>query len=417
MCRAFVQSAANRAPVYDLLDWLRFYCERMEANDWAGYLWTRHNEHHIVISRILLALDVRWLGGQGTAFALFGTLMLVGMAATISSIISRSGGPPGFRLTVLSIAIMLLLPTYIATTISTPAMGVFLHTAAFALFALLLLDGVAKNPRFSQLRRLSAIAAGCLAGFGVSGGLLIWPVMAWLAWRGSLEKFWIAAIIVGGACFAFIYVREVPSLRASGIGADHVQASLDYVIRFLGLPWSHMHQLLWPARALGLLVLSVGTYLVVKDFVTGPQITREQRIGLALVIFALLIALAAGLARSDFAPEREMPVRYAIFVVLAHVGFLLYFLPLLQRLWHSGAQRRIQILAIVLAGIFLGQQLITGLLLKREAARYNGAWAAFVRGEWTPEMAHYVYPNPERARNTLIYLRTHSVRWTQLWAD
>jgi hypothetical protein len=65
----FIEKASIRVPVYDLLDWLRFYSEQMQANDWLAYLWAPHNEHRIVFSRILLVIDERWLGGQGMAFA------------------------------------------------------------------------------------------------------------------------------------------------------------------------------------------------------------------------------------------------------------------------------------------------------------------------------------------------------------
>jgi hypothetical protein len=43
----FVERASIRVPVYDLLDWLQFYGDRSQANDWFGYLWTPHNEHRI----------------------------------------------------------------------------------------------------------------------------------------------------------------------------------------------------------------------------------------------------------------------------------------------------------------------------------------------------------------------------------
>ena len=58
----FVEKASIRVPVYDLLDWLQSYGERSKDGNWLDYLWTPHNEHRMVFSRILLALDVKWLG-------------------------------------------------------------------------------------------------------------------------------------------------------------------------------------------------------------------------------------------------------------------------------------------------------------------------------------------------------------------
>jgi hypothetical protein len=407
----FVERAPIRVPVYDLLDWLRFYSERMEAHDWLGYLWTPHNEHRIVISRILLLIDARFLDGQGSAFALFSALLLAGIVAAVSMLVLSGAGLTRFRLVTLSFALMLSLPACIATTISMPAMGVFLHTSAFALFSLLLIDA---EPGY--VRRFAAIVTACIASFGVSGGLLIWPVMAWLSWRRSQGIFSVV-LIACGVCFGVFYLHGAPSPHTSAIGVAQSLDVLEYVIRFLGLPWSHMHALVWPSRAVGLTLLLAGSYLVVRDTLARPKIMRMQRIGLALLLFVLLIAFAAGAARSGIATDREMPIRYAAFVGLAHLGLLLYLLPGLQRLWNGAAQPWLQAMAVGIAGALFAQQLAAGLSLEQEAARYNDAWAQFLQGEWTQDMTHYVYPDAGRARETLAYLRKHSVQWTGLSPD
>jgi hypothetical protein len=70
-----VEKTSIRVPVVDLLDWLQFYGERSKDN-WLGYLWTPHNEHRMIFSRILLAIDVEWFGDQGEAFAVSGFVLL-----------------------------------------------------------------------------------------------------------------------------------------------------------------------------------------------------------------------------------------------------------------------------------------------------------------------------------------------------
>ncbi len=165
----FVERASIRVPVYDLLDWLQFYGNRLQANDWFGYLWTPHNEHRIAWSRILLAIDVGWFGGGGTSFALFGLFLLIAMAASVSWEILKSDFSISCKATAIPIAILLLTPANTVVMIGMPAMGVFLHTSAFGLFSLLLLDGAGEQGRFSNYRRAAAIVAACLAAFGVSG--------------------------------------------------------------------------------------------------------------------------------------------------------------------------------------------------------------------------------------------------------
>lgn len=181
-----VERASIRIPVMDTLDWFQLYGHRLQAGDWSGYLWTPYNEHRQIWSRILLAIDIRWFDGNGTAFAAFGLLLLIAMIATICQEIVKSDCPTSLKATAIPIAILLLMPADTVVMIGMPIMGVFLYTSTFAVFSLVLLDGAAEQGRFSNYRRMAAIVAACLAAFGVSAGLLIWPVLIWTAWKGGL---------------------------------------------------------------------------------------------------------------------------------------------------------------------------------------------------------------------------------------
>ena len=402
----FVEKASIRVPVYDLLDWLQFYDDRMQTNDWFGYLWSPHNEHRLVLSRILLAIDVRWFDSGGTAFAIFGLVLLMAMAASLSWEILKSDLSRSWKAAVIPFAILLLMPADTVVMIGMPALGIYLHTSAFAVFSLVLLDGVAEQGRFSDYRRGAAIIAGCLTSFGVSGGLLIWLVLMWLAWRGNLGWRWIAGVACVGSLFIAVYLWGLPlSTMPTSFNVGHLVEMFDYAIRFLGLPWSHMHQLVWPARLLGFGMLCLGAGLLIHGSFAAGSLTRLQRIGLALILFVFLLAAAAALARVDVAKDREMPVRYGMFVVLAHVGILLYALPFLQRVWHGRHQRSLQWLTLGIAVTLVGQQIVIGRFAVQEASRYNQAWSHFVAGDWTPDMLHYVYPDRERAREGLAHLR------------
>jgi hypothetical protein len=402
----FVERASIRVPVYDLLDMLQFYADRLQANDWVGYLWTPHNEHRIVWGRLLLAIDVKWFGGAGTPFALFGFFLLIAMIILVSYEILKSNFFILWKATAVPIAIILLTPASTVDMIGMPAMGGLLYTPAFALFAVLLLDGANEQGRFSTYRRIAAIGAACLAAFGISGGLLIWPVLMWSAWRGVLGWGWIATIACAGGLFSTLYVWGMPSSTiAISFDMGHLVRTLDYAIRLLGLPWSHMPQLVWPARLIGAGLGCVGGVLLINDCRLACCTTRLKRVGLALVLFTFLVAAAVAIARVDIATDREMPIRYAMLIVLAHVGLLLYSLAFLERVWHGAFRRSIQGLTLVVSVALVVQQIVIGRFAVQEADRYKDAWSRFVAGEWTPDMLHYVYPDRNHAKEGLAYLR------------
>jgi hypothetical protein len=47
---------------------------------------------------------------------------------------------------------------------------------------------------------------------------------------------------------------------------------------------------------------------------------RLQRIGAALILFMLSVAVAASIARLGVTPDREMAIRYSIFVAAGQIG-------------------------------------------------------------------------------------------------
>jgi hypothetical protein len=385
---------------------LQFYADRSQAHDWLGYLWTPHNEHRIVWGRLLLVIDVKWFGGGGTPFAVFGLFLLIAMVILVSSEILKSNFSTAWKATAISIAVMLLTPASTVDMIGMPPMGGLLYTPAFALFSVLLLDGANEQGRFSTYRRTAAIGAACLAAFGISAGLLVWPVLMWSAWRGGLGWRWIATIACVGGLFITLYLWGVPPSRISiSFDIDHLVRTLDYAIRFLGLPWSHMPQLVWPARLIGAGIGCVGGILLIHDNLSVCRPTRLKRVGLALVLFAFLTAAIVAIARVDVATDREMPIRYRMLVVLTHVGLLLYSLAFLERVWYGAFRRPIRGLTLAVFATLIVQQIVVGRFAVQEAGRYNEAWSRFVAGDWTPDMLHYVYPDRNRAKESLAYLR------------
>jgi len=406
----FVVRAKIWIPVSDTIDWILSYGYRLQAGDWVGYLWAPFNEHRIVWSRILIAIDVTWFDGPGPAFAFFGLLLVIAMVATVCWEIQKSDFSNSLKATAIPIAILLLLPANTVVNIGMPIYCGFMHTAVFALFSLVLLDGAAEQGPFSNYRRAAAIAAACLAAFGVSGGLLIWPVLIWSAWKGGLRWNWIAVIACIGGIFCALYVHGLHSSYADlSFNLAALVKDLDYAIRFLGLPWSHAHQLVWPARLVGGGILCLGGFFLIKDSLSGDVTPRLERFGLALVLFTLLLAAAAAFARSDFGEDRETPIRYGELLVLAHVGLLLCSLGFLQRVWCGAYRRSFQWLALGISIALLGQQIVAGRLAVKEADQYKESWSRFVAGDWTPEMPHYVYWDRDEARAKLAYFRTMQI--------
>jgi hypothetical protein len=389
----FVAATAVHAPVYDYLDWVRAYLDALQSGDWTAYLWAPHSEHRIVISRILVAADIRWLNASHLAFTATGLLLLAGLVAAIARLVVASTFDVQTRIIALAALLFLLLPSTIATMCSMPANQVFLHQAGFAAFAIML----AERPSPGYV--IAANIAACLAALGGAGGLLVWPVLAILAGTSRRGAIGVAVHVVVGSIFAALYLPGLPHAPLQlSLEPARLLALADYFIRFFGLPWSHASHLVWPARLIGVTVLCAAGLSLIRR---SDSELATSRIGKAMILYALLLGAAATLARSSIATDREMPIRYVLFVALMHVGILLAALPLLAKWLAPGRDVRWQYAAAAASFVLLTQQALAGHAAIAETERYRSAWARFSTGAWSPDMNHYIYPDQARALSGL----------------
>ena len=386
-----------RVPVYDLLGFIQHYADFWLRGDWWGYLWVPHNEHRLIFTRLLLLVDIDWFDGNTVPFIVFGLLCLGAMIIVIAGEIMAAALPAGLRVTLVLIVLLLLATSYIVVDCTMPALGQYIHTAAFAVFALALLDGAGEGGRHADRRRVLALLAGMAAAFGIAGGLIIWPVLLWAAWRGGLGRVWLIAVTAVGIAFIAVYVLGLRTHAAVGsLEPLRVARMLDYSIRFLGLPWSHAGAFVWFGRVVGAVILLAGLFFLLTRGLLGRPGSRLERIALGMLLFGFLMAALAGAGRVDIAVDREMPVRYSIFTAMAQVGLLILLAPWLARLW-SGRRRLLQICVIAAAVLMLAQQVVAGRAGAQVAAQYTEAYRQFAAGLWTPAMVQFVHPDRKLA--------------------
>lgn len=403
---AFVYTTLVRVPVWDLLDWVVFYLQNGRTGDWWSYLWLPIGEHRIPISRLLLAADIEIFRGSGVPFLIFGALSQLAIVGVLFREVRLSSLPTDLRLMATAAVVFAFAASHLAILVSMAAMGLFLYTSLFVILAITFLDGENEGCR-PTLRRSLAILCATFAPFGVSGGLLVWPVLLWAAWRGNLELKWLVLIVLVGTAEWIIYLSGVSMTHT--ISAAEFVNMLDYALRLLGLPWSHAPSLVWFGRLAGLVSFGVGSWLLValSSHTSTPR--RLQRIGAALILFMFLIAAASGVARSGVAPDREMPIRYSIFVAMGQVGMLFAASGYLKYFYRHFAGLAVRSLVILAAVILLVQQVASGIAATAVTQKYVSLWELFRSGRWTAEMGSYVYPSQARAEFALQLLRKENL--------
>ncbi|HEY8336722.1 MAG TPA: hypothetical protein VIQ05_23260 [Tardiphaga sp.] len=395
----FIWDTAGQMSGYDFLDWIMQYGDG--PGDWPAYLWAPHNEHRIAADRLLIGIDIGLFRGTGLPFVIVRTILLLAMVSGIARQIWRSNIAPPFRTIAIALLVFTLLPANLVVMCSMPLMGGFVHSTTFAVFALLLWDND------SRLRQVAALIAALVAGFGVAGGLFVWPVLVFFAWRSGARSVQITLLAIAGVAMWAVYLRGLlPHDGLLSLAPSRLLAMLDFVVRFLGLPWSHATALVWPGRVIGVAVAATGCWLVVSDAFSGRVKPSFERVGLGMIQFALLVAAAAAVARWNMAPDREIPIRYGMIVALADAGILLASLRWLGRVLEGRRAAAAKAAIMLIATGLLVQQVLVGRAAVAEVGRYRDAWSRFSAGQWTPDMMHYVYPDRARAEQTLQFLKS-----------
>lgn len=396
-------------PFWDMLSWIDdALCVPGQAGALA-YLWKPHNDHHLVLARILAAIDVPLFQGRGVAFVAAATAATVATAWLIHAEFRRGAGPdPALRASAW-LGPMLLLTAAASVDCSVPINAVYPLALLFTVAALALFDGEAERTRATGARRAAALAAAVLASLGNAVGLVAWPALLWSAWQGRASRRWLAAIALLAAGYGLFYTAGLPQGGTGGtahlFAPAHLLKMLDYLLAYLGLPLSRAPELGPAARVLGAVLLLAGTAAVVRDAATARPKVRLHRLGTSLVLVALGSALLAAAGRVDLEPEVKVPVRYAILVAPLHIGLLALALS-----WRGAAgtpRRQAGLLggAAGLAAALLVLQVLGG----RSAVAASDAISATLRryndGAREPGMERVVFPDLAEAGRITAALR------------
>ncbi len=359
--------------------------------------------------RLLTIATLQWPGGSVMPFILFGIVCFVVMIGGLVLEVMAAELPSAPRIAVAFMVVLLLATSFSAIDSATPMFGNFLHTCVFAVLALILWDGPGEKQRHGTARRVGALIAGVVASFGVNGGMLVLPVLVWTAWRGGFGWRWtVAALVVMAALPAVYFPTEKSMPLVTTFDGQTLLRICDYILRFFGLPWSHSPALVNAGRLIGLATILGGVFVIFRFSVIGRPRSRLERIAVGLLLFIFLLSGAITIGRLNTAPEREMPIRYAMFTSLAQVGLLLAAAPWLCRLWIGFRRPVVQVAALAVALLLLVQQVLGGQAGARVVEQYTAAYRAYESGNASGEQNRIV-GTPVNVDRALDFIHAHGL--------
>ena len=397
-------------PYWDMYSHVLRYLQFREDGALLAYLWEPHVQHRHVWMRLLTAFDIEVFGGVAYPIIAASAACLVG-AAWLLWRETQAIAPPGLRRATGAFVVMLVLTTVGAVDSATPINAIYPQALFFLVLALVLFDGdkEATGRRRIHARRATALLAACGAAFANAAALAVWPILIWMAWRVRAGRVWMTALVAAAVAFIALYLYGLPldpprsagASEAAGGSIPRLLRMADYLVAYLGLPWTRAAALSSVGRLVGVALLAAGAWAVLRHAPMRPLDGRMNRIAVALVLFSLMSALLAAVGRVDVDPEVRVPVRYSVFLTPLHVGLLWLACPFLERQWSiPGRRAAVQPLMIAAGLVLLAQQAASGQAAVATTDAMRDTIERFIAGETEPGMATVVFDDLEQARRS-----------------
>jgi len=300
----------------------------------------------------------------------------------------------GLRLPGTILVLMLVLSTSNAVDLSVPANTPYVHTLLFAVLTILLAERPGEGLRTVDGRRIAALACACGAAFSNAVGFVLWPALAFLAWRGGKpERSWLVTILATGGAFATLYVwGQVSNGGERALSIASLVKSADYFLAYLGLPWSRAYGL--GGRMVGATLFGLALIALLRK--GGAGSTRAERVALGLILFSLGTAVLAALGRRDIAEAVVVPGRYNLLVAPLKIGLVMLALPSLERMW-TVRPRVVEALLLAFFAFYLFKQVAIGEVIAERQRAVREAITQFRAGVRTEQMTLIIHPDLDRA--------------------
>ncbi len=411
----YVRETMIGQPYWDMFSIITRYLQfQRDGNLWS-YLWEPHVQHRQVWMRLLTAFDATVFSGVAYPFVIAAVACQLTTAWLLWRAV-RKNVPGEAGVWAGCLVVMLVLTAVAAVDCALPMNGIYPQTVMFAVGAVLLFDSSdartagassgttgGATPGTTQVRRVLAVLAAIGAAFGNAAALSLWPILLWLAWRTRAGRGWVVALAVVGTAFGAVYLRGIPVAALDDASATSAASGVlrmaDYLVTYMGLPWTRSAALAVVGKGIGALLLIVSVVSCVWWGVVRPATSRLDRIGLSLVALAVATAVLAVAGRSGVDADLRVPVRYSVFVALMHVGLLCVLGPRLLAWCRTAQARRLVYCgAVAVAVMLVAQQVVSGRAAVATTQSMRATLQRFAAGEETDDMRAVVYIDLAQAR-------------------
>jgi len=393
-------------PYWDMWDGYLGFAERINEGDWSVW-WSQHNEHRILLARLLFWMDLEWFNGTNI-FLFIVNFLLPGVSAFVFWRMLRDttqtpAPTAGEKFLGLFIVALLFLWCQ-KENLTWAFQSQFFLVQLLPLCALYWLHKSTGDHRRSSFS--IAVGFGVASVGTMANGLLALPLMTLYALitRQRAIRIGVLAFLSIAAWYIYFHNYQAPAQHSSFIPELrlHPFVLMAYPFVYLGSPFSYF----FGATLSGKLVAFVaGLILIGCSAWVGIRILRapqQNTLRLALLTFVLYIVASACVTaggRLLFGVGQALSSRYTTPALMAWAALLVLYAPSLLTA-HGIRETRIVQLSFASLLLLMVAMQISAVLQSHEEELFEGKIAALaleLQVRDLPQIAH-IFPYQEVLR-------------------
>ena len=406
---ALIGGAIGYSPVpyWDMWGGTLHFVQRFDE-DPVRHLFAQHNEHRIVLSRLLFLIDYHLFGGTSLFLVICNYLFAAAIWAVFTRcLLSLNADEPGQDRWVLVAILGAWLFLWAQKVNFTWAFqSQFFLAQLIPLLAFLSLSRAAFHPKLWSRWFMGALILGGLSPLTMANGLFVFPIMFLGAVLLRMPRIQIGIVVICASVATSLYLSDYGAPTAHGSALETLVAqpiaALRYAFTYLGNPGVYIAGSSSLARYAstfaGLCLAAITLALTIQSISRRPA--TPVFIGLLLfIIFVGAGAFATAAGRVSFGIESAFSSRYTTPVLMAWAALFCIASPHLLRWHHSGSRTPYLAFgaAIVALCILMGSQARALTPMHALKLPKQGAALALGMGIGDDTLVSLVHPNTDRA--------------------
>lgn len=343
-------------PIYDAWAAVIFYA-RLAENDWSAW-WEHHNEHRIILTRLLFWLEFKLWQGSGIFLIICNYGLLLASYGGFYQYLQQRIPLPEQQLSRRCLAAFIFSLVFAwmqQDNILWNFQSQFFLVSLLPLWAFYWLQKGIAQRAIKHRYFMGALTFGVLAWGTMANGILVLPLLAVLAWGLGYKRHEVWLLLLLGLLGIYLHYVDYPTplVRHSfwGVLSSRPVAVLHYVLLYLGGP-----SYFFTAQKVPELAVMAGALMLIAVAWYGYQNIKHRSLDalslalLTFISFIMLTALVTGVGRIELGVLTALTSRYTTPALQAWIALLLLYAPLLAK-W----QRRWQLPS---AGVFVSLLLL-----------------------------------------------------------